>query len=60
MRLKELRKKAGISQSELGNKLVPSCVYRNFCPENNENCGYSKEFLRKWREEYIGGREQLL
>ena len=47
-------------EPELGNKLVPSCVYRNFCSENNKNCGYSKEFLRKWREEYIGGREQLL
>ena len=47
-------------EPELGSKLVPSCVYRNFCSEDNKDCGYSKEFLRKWREEYIDGREQLL
>ena len=47
-------------EPELGNKLVPSCVYRNFCSENNKECGYSKEFLRNWRIEYLNGREQLL
>ena len=47
-------------EPELGNKLVPSCVYRNFCSENNKECGYSKEFLRNWRIQYLNGREQLL
>ena len=47
-------------EPELGSKLVPSCVYRNFCSENNKECGYSKEFLRNWRIEYLNGREQLL
>ncbi len=47
-------------EPELGSKLVPSCVYRGFCSENNNNCGYSKGFLKKWREEYLNGREQLL
>ena len=46
-------------EPELGSKLVPSCVYRNFCSENNKNCGYSKEFLSNWRKEYLNGREEL-
>lgn len=44
-------------EPELGNKLVPSCVYRGFCSENNKECGYDKEFLSKWRKEYLNGRE---
>ena len=44
-------------EPELGNKLVPNCIYRGFCSENNKECGYSKEFLRNWRKEYLNGRE---
>ena len=28
--------------------------------KQNKECGYSKEFLRNWRIEYLNGREQLL
>ena len=44
-------------EPELGSKLVPNCIYRGFCSENNKQCGYSKEFLRNWRKEYLNGRE---
>ena len=44
-------------EPELGNKLVPNCIYRGFCSENNKESGYSKEFLRNWRKEYLNGRE---
>lgn len=47
-------------EPELGSKLVPSCVYRGFCSEGNENCGYSREFLKDWRKEYLNGRKQIL
>ena len=47
-------------EPELGSKLVPSCVYRGFCSENNKDCGYSREFLSTWRKEYLCGREHLI
>lgn len=46
-------------EPELGNKLVPSCIYRGFCSEGNKDCGYSREFLSNWRKEYLNGREEI-
>lgn len=42
-------------EPELGNKMVPECVYRGFCSENNTECFYSKKALSKWRKEYTEG-----
>lgn len=56
----EIVKQVKELEPELGSKLVPSCVYRGFCSENNKDCGYSREFLKKWREEYLNGRDQLI
>lgn len=46
-------------EPELGSKLAPSCVYRGFCSEGNRDCGYSREFLHKWRKDYLNGREEI-
>ena len=42
----------------LASKMVPECLYRGFCPEFMNPCGYSKteryqKDLKKYREEWV-------